>query len=94
MTKRGMKEHNQSIAVYALDRANHFPVSKPPQSLNEYLDMLMVDSKFLGFVEECYCDYVGLKLLVEEYRSPDVPVNAISSALNYNYSGSNPQRFA
>ena len=83
MTKRGMKEHNQTIAEYASDRANYFPVSKPFQTLNDYLDMLMVDSKFLGFVEECYCDFIGFKLLVEEYRSPDVSVNAISSALNY-----------
>lgn len=83
MTKRGMKEHNQTIAEYASDRANYFPVTHAPQTLDEYLGMLMADSKFLGFVEECYCDFVGFKLLVEEYRSPDVSVNAISSALNY-----------
>ena len=83
MTKRGMKEHNQTIAEYASDRANYFPVTHAPQTLDEYLAMLMADSKFLGFLEECYCDFVGFKLLVEEYRSPDVSVNAISSALNY-----------
>ena len=83
MTKRGMEEQKQTIAEYASDRANYFPVTHAPQTLDEYLGMLMANRKFLDFLEECYCDFVGFKLLVEEYRSPDVSVNAISSALNY-----------
>ena len=78
-----MKAGNQPLAEYVLDRASYFPVTRTPETLDEYLDMLMENERFIHFIEECYCDFIGFKLLVEQYRLPNVSVSAISSALNY-----------
>lgn len=83
LTERGMKAGNQPLAEYVLDRASYFPVTRTPETLDEYLDMLMENERFIHFIEECYCDFIGFKLLVEQYKLPNVSVSAISSALNY-----------
>ena len=82
-TRRSMKEKNLSISEYAMKHGDFFPVSSPPQSLYEYLDMLMENGKFVAFMEECYCDFIGYQLLKELYGGTDFFINAISKALNY-----------
>lgn len=82
-TRRSMKEKNLSISEYAMKHGDFFPVSSPPQSLYEYLDMLMENGKFVAFMEECYCDFIGYQLLKEKYGGTDFFINAISKALNY-----------
>lgn len=82
-TRREMNIKNLSIAEYALKNCNFFPVSVPPQTLYDYLDMLMGNAKFMDFVEECYCDLIGYRLMEHKYRTSNTSVNEISKALNY-----------
>lgn len=83
LTEREMKKSNQHLAEYVSDRARYFPVTRMPQTLDEYLEILVKSERFMHFAEECYCDFIGFKLLVEQYRLPNISVNAISSTLNY-----------
>lgn len=83
LTEREMKKSNQCLAEYVSNRTRYFPVTKTPQTLDEYLEILVKSERFIHFAEECYCDFIGFKLLVEQYRLPNISVNAISSTLNY-----------
>lgn len=82
-TRKRIKEKNLSISEYALTYRDFFPVNSLPQTLYEYLDMLMENGKFLAFMEECYCDFIGYQLLKEKYGGTDFFINTISKALNY-----------
>lgn len=62
-------------------------------SLGYYLDedpstfkyAIAFDESFFyrNFVEECYCDFQGLKLLLEHYEKPEDSVRGISLAMSY-----------
>lgn len=54
-----------------------------PSTLNEYFESLWKSNRFKHFVEECYCDFQGLRLLLEHYQQPVNSIKAISAALNY-----------
>lgn len=52
-------------------------------SFDEYSDTIKDSSRFAHFVEECFCDFTGFKLLMEHYAEHDVSIFAISNAINY-----------
>lgn len=81
LTQR-IEKQGQSIKEILKDRAGYF-LDQPPDTLDEYLEMLTVSERFEHFIEECYCDFTGFKLLMEHYGDPGISVSAISSALNY-----------
>ena len=54
-----------------------------PQNIEEYWSMFFRSPKYIHFIEECYCDWNGVKLLLEHYTEPEESVNAISYAFNY-----------
>ncbi len=74
-------EADKSTRDILYERAVYF-LDDIPNSANEYFKMLQHSDRFNHFLEECYCDYIGLKMLVEHYEKPDTSVNAIISALN------------
>lgn len=63
------------------DRAEYFS-DTTPESIEEYITVLNESQKFDHFLEECYCDYMGFKLLIEHYENAGKSVDAILSALN------------
>ncbi len=52
-------------------------------NIDEYIDCLPKSDNFNHFVEECFCDYQGFKMVIENYSDADISVNSISNALNY-----------
>lgn len=75
------------IGDYSLDeflkmRYGYF-MDVMPSSLEEYFDLLWKSNRYKHFVEECYCDLQGLKLLLEHYNDAENSIKAISAALNY-----------
>lgn len=82
LTVRDMKATGQSFQEYIFDRTGYF-LDYVPENMDEYLNALMVSKRFHHFIEECYCDFMGLKLLLEHYEDPKRSVTAVSSALNY-----------
>lgn len=82
LTVRDMKTTGQSFQEYISDRTGYF-LNFIPENMDKYLDALMVSTRFHHFIEECYCDFMGLKLLLEHYEDPKRSVTAVSSALNY-----------
>lgn len=82
LTEREMKKNGQSFQEFISLRMGYF-VDFVPENMNEYLDALMASKRFHHFIEECYCDFMGLKLLLEHYENPERSVTAVSSALNY-----------
>lgn len=52
-------------------------------SFDEYMNLIIKSDRFIHFVEECYCDFMGFKLLMEHYANPDEAIGAISNALNF-----------
>ena len=73
-TDRNIKEVLSERAGYFLDIS--------PSSIEEYAEMLKYSDKFHHFLEECYCDYMGFKLLIENYENAGQSINAIISALS------------
>ena len=82
LTEREMKANGQSFQKFISFRTGYF-LDFVPENLNEYLNALMASKRFHHFMEECYCDFMGLKLLLEHYENPDRSITAVSSALNY-----------
>lgn len=70
-----------SIKDVLKDRAEYFS-DYTPESIEEYIMLLNESRKFDHFLEECYCDYMGFKLLIEHYENASKSVDAIISALN------------
>lgn len=80
LTERLIKDY--PIDTFLKERAGYF-LDTIPSSLKEYFDALWNSNRFRHFAEECYCDLMGLKLLLEHYRNPKDSVRAISAAINY-----------
>ncbi|MDO5400819.1 MAG: hypothetical protein Q4F17_07560 [Eubacteriales bacterium] len=83
LTERDLKKLDQKINVYAAERMKYFQAETIPESIDEYLDIIKSSERYGHFLEECYCDFMGFKLLTEQYTSPQIAVNAISRVLNY-----------
>lgn len=54
-----------------------------PKTLDEYYELVWKSNRYKHFVDECYCDFQGLKLLLEHYKQSENSIRAISAALNY-----------
>ena len=81
LTERIVKQ-GQPLEDVLADRSEYF-IDTVPKTLDEYFDMLTKSSQFSHFMEECYCDFIGLRMLLEHYGESDLSVSAISGALNY-----------
>lgn len=73
--------HEKTIKDVLKDRTEYFS-DTTPESIEEYIMILNESQKFDHFLEECYCDYIGFKLLIEHYENAGKSVDAIISALN------------
>ncbi len=63
------------------DRASYFS-DTIPEDVEEYIKSLNESWRFNHFLEECYCDYMGFKLLIEHYSNTCKSIDAIISALS------------
>lgn len=81
LTKRIVKQ-GQPLKEVLAERTGYF-LDTIPETLEEYFDILMDSGRFIHFVEECYCDFIGLKMLLEHYDETVLSIKAVSSALNY-----------
>lgn len=81
LTKRIVKQ-GQPLKKVLAERTGYF-LDTIPETLEEYFDILMDSGRFIHFVEECYCDFIGLKMLLEHYDETVLSIKAVSSALNY-----------
>ncbi len=66
-----------------LSRISGYFLKEEIHSLDEYMNLIIKSDRFIHFVEECYCDFMGFKLLMEHYANPDEAIGAISNALNF-----------
>lgn len=66
-----------------LSRISGYFLKEEIHSLDEYMDLIIKSDRFNHFVEECYCDFMGFKLLMEHYANPDEAIGAITNALNF-----------
>ncbi len=75
--KSGMNEKEvlSKISGYFLKEEMH--------SMDDYMNLIVKSDRFIHFVEECYCDFMGFKLLMEHYANPDEAIGAITNALNF-----------
>ena len=74
-------DKNKNIQEVLLETATYF-LDTSPNSIEEYIEMLKCSNKFYHFLEECYCDYMGLKLLIEHYENAEQSIRAIVSTLS------------
>lgn len=58
-------------------------IEKQPVDIDEYWNELFHSRKFTHFVEECYCDWNGVKLLLEHYNEAEESICAISYVFSY-----------
>lgn len=75
--KGGMTEQE------VLSRISGYFLKEEIHSLDEYMNLIVKSDRFIHFVEECYCDFMGFKLLMEHYANPDEAIGAITNALNF-----------
>lgn len=54
-----------------------------PRTMEQYFEELMQSKQYENFVEECYCDWNGVKLLLEHYGNPKESLRAISLVFKY-----------
>lgn len=66
-----------------LSRFSGYFVDEKTQNIDEYINLLTTSDRFSHFVEECYCDFTGIKLLLENYVAPDESISAITNVLNF-----------
>lgn len=81
LTKRIVKQ-GQPLKEVLAERTRYF-LDTIPKTIEEYFEILMESGRFIHFVEECYCDFIGLKMLLEHYDETALSIKAVSSALNY-----------
>lgn len=67
---------------FLVDRYYYF-LDKCPENLDTYYSMLPQSNRYRHFVEECYCDFRGIQLLLENYAGEIDSAYAISNVLNY-----------
>ncbi|RKI41397.1 hypothetical protein D7V86_07300 [bacterium D16-51] len=80
LTDRVIKDY--SFEEFAKMRYGYF-MDVCPANMEEYWNGVKNSKKYQHLVEECYCDFQGLKLLLEHYEAPEESIRAISAALNY-----------
>lgn len=75
--KSGMTEKE------VLSKVSGYFLKEEIHSLDEYMSLIINSDRFIHFVEECYCDFMGFKLLMEHYANPEEAIGAITNALNF-----------
>lgn len=75
--KEGMSE------TELLSQVSNYFLIEGSTTFDEYMQMLGESSKFYYFVEECYCDFMSFKLLMEQYEDANKSMAAISDVLNF-----------
>lgn len=81
LTERFIKSGMTEIDV--LSRISGYFLKEETHNLDEYMNLIIKSDRFIHFVEECYCDFKGFKLLMEHYANPDEAIGAITNALNF-----------
>lgn len=76
-TKDGMSQ------VEVLSQVSGFFLKDETQDFDEYMNLIAQSERFCHFVEECYCDFMGFKLLLEHYAAPDESIGSITNTLNF-----------
>ena len=71
-----------SFEEFARMRYRYF-MEECPANMEEYWNGVKTSKKYAHLVEECYCDWNGVKLLLEHYNAPEQSIRAISVAMNY-----------
>ena len=82
LTKRFISEKRDEIEVLS-EVSGYFIKNDSFNNMDEYIKQLAYSEHFAHFVEECFCDFQGFKLLLEHYSNPNASIYAISNALNY-----------
>ena len=82
LTKRFISETRDEKQVLS-EISGYFIKNARFNSIEEYIKQLENSEHFTHFVEECFCDFQGFKLLLEHYSNPNASIYAISNALNY-----------
>ena len=54
-----------------------------PKNIEEYWNGLLKSKKYEHLIEECFCDWNGIKLLLEHYDNPKSSISAISMVFKY-----------
>lgn len=81
LTERFIKSGMTEIEV--LSGVSGYFLKEETHNLDEYMNLIIQSDRFIHFVEECYCDFMGFKLLMEHYANPDEAIAAITNALNF-----------
>ena len=66
-----------------IDSHYEYFMDEYPQNIYDYWKKLWKSKKYEHLIEECYCDWNGVKLLLEHYNNPENSVRAISVAFKY-----------
>ena len=74
-------DSNNPVEKVLSERAPYF-LETTPSSIADYFEMLNSSKKFDDFVEECYCDFMSFKMLMEHYENKQAATEAIFSALS------------
>lgn len=80
LTEHAVKEN--SVEHFLEERYKYF-LDELPATLEEYYERLRDSRRFYHFIEECYCDFRGIKLLMEHYENAEESIEAVSIAMNY-----------
>lgn len=82
LTQRFINEDRDEQQVLN-EITGYFIKDRTFESIDEYIDYLSNDIHYNNFVEECFCDFQGFKLLLEHYSNSEFSIYSISNALNY-----------
>lgn len=82
LAKRFISEKRDETQVLS-EISGYFIKNNSFNNTEEYIRQLNHSEHFAHFVEECFCDFQGFKLLLEHYSNPNTSIYAISNALNY-----------
>ena len=81
LTERFIKSGMTETDV--LSKISGYFLKQDVQNMDEYMNRIIKSDRFIHFAEECYCDFMGFKLLMEHYANPNEAISAISNALNF-----------
>ncbi len=81
LTERSIKSGMTETDV--LTKISGYFLKEDVQNMDEYMNLIIKSDRFIHFVEECNCDFMGFKLLMEHYANPNETISAISNALSF-----------
>lgn len=81
LMEKFVKDDSSELEV--LSKVSGYFLKEIVDNFNDYMNKIEKSERFLHFVEECYCDYTGLKLLLEHYSGAEKSIAAITNTLNF-----------